>query len=347
MRETAQPAASCKKILADLHIHTGLSPCASGEMTPPAIVEAAVNRGLSMVAICDHNSSANAAAVQAAAGDSLTVLAGIEITTSEEVHVIGLFPDAVQAQAVCDQVRATLPKTTRAYFKRFGPQAIMDSAGRIVDHEMAMLASASSFNLHEAVKLITAHFGLSIACHIDRPRFSVISQLGVFPRDVSFDAIELSASHAALEPPQGVQGRGRHRCARPAFHSGKSCEVRNNNKSDFGVPDSGLDQRLAAKGMPQRPMRGQDYTALGLPIVTSSDSHFLASVGVGCCVLEVFGRTFSELALALAGVGSRSATARFSNGVREYEIGDWDTGTGEPGPETRNQNPQSRGVRRA
>jgi hypothetical protein len=238
-----------------------------------------------MVAICDHNSSANAAAVQTAAGDRLSVLAGIEITTSEEIHVIGLFPDAANAQAVSDQVRSTLPKADKAYFRRFGPQAIMDSAGRIIDHEMAKLASASSFNLHEAVKLITAHSGLAVACHIDRPRFSVISQLGVFPRDIGFDAVELSASHVGLQSLRGSDSRRRHRCARPAFYSDTSCEVRNSNE--------------------------RDYAAFGLPIITSSDSHFLAGIGCGCCVLEAFGRTFGELALALARVGSRSATARF------------------------------------
>jgi hypothetical protein len=264
-----------------------------------------------MVAICDHNSSANAAAVQAAAGNQLSVLAGIEITTSEEVHVIGLFPDADKAQAVCDRVRSTLPKANRAYFKRFGPQAIMDSSGRIIDHEMAMLASASSFNLYETVKLITAHFGLSIACHIDRPRFSVISQLGVFPRDVGFDAVELSASHAGLEPPKGSPGRGRHRCARPGFSSGRSCEVRN---SRVGVANVRFARRAGVSPARLSGDGERDYAALGLPIITSSDSHFLASIGNGCCVLEAFGATFSELALALARVGSRNTTARFGCG---------------------------------
>ena len=52
---------------ADLHVHTALSPCAGEEMTPPAICRAAVEAGLSMIAVCDHNSAGNAAAVQEAA----------------------------------------------------------------------------------------------------------------------------------------------------------------------------------------------------------------------------------------------------------------------------------------
>ena len=77
---------------ADLHVHTALSPCADAGMTPPAIVDAALAEGLAMIAVCDHNTARNAAAVQAAAGARLAVIAGIEITTAEEVHVVGLFP---------------------------------------------------------------------------------------------------------------------------------------------------------------------------------------------------------------------------------------------------------------
>ena len=68
---------------ADLHVHTALSPCADDAMTPPAIVDAALAEGLAMIAICDHNSARNVAAVQEAAGDRLSVLAGMEITTAE------------------------------------------------------------------------------------------------------------------------------------------------------------------------------------------------------------------------------------------------------------------------
>ena len=72
---------------ADLHVHTALSPCAAEEMTPPAIVARALAEGLEMIAVCDHNSAANAAAVQAAAGARLTVLAGMEVT-SAEAHLL-------------------------------------------------------------------------------------------------------------------------------------------------------------------------------------------------------------------------------------------------------------------
>ncbi len=106
-----------RRISADLHIHTALSPCGSEEMTPPAIVAAALEAGLDMIAICDHNTAGNAAAVQeaaaaqaAAGGPPLVVLAGMEVASAEEAHVVGLFPDAAAAERAAAEVRAVLPQ---------------------------------------------------------------------------------------------------------------------------------------------------------------------------------------------------------------------------------------------
>jgi len=45
------------KYLADLHIHTALSPCGNNDMTPGAIVEKAIRKGLQIIAITDHNTT--------------------------------------------------------------------------------------------------------------------------------------------------------------------------------------------------------------------------------------------------------------------------------------------------
>jgi predicted metal-dependent phosphoesterase TrpH len=96
-------------MLADLHVHTALSPCGDDEMSPPAIVDAALAAGLDMIAVCDHNAAGNAAAVGEAAGSRLTVISGIEITTAEEVHVVGPLPHRRAAANAADEVRETLP----------------------------------------------------------------------------------------------------------------------------------------------------------------------------------------------------------------------------------------------
>ena len=192
-----------RRLAADLHVHTALSPCASEEMTPPAIVSAAIHRGLAMIAICDHNSAGNVAAVQGAAGSAIAVLAGIEITTAEEAHVIGLLPDIEAAMAASQSVRAGLPDAGGATARGFGEQLFMDERGRVVGEETKALAAASSLSLSESVQLIRSHGGIAVAAHVDRPSFSVISQLGVFPQDEGFDAVEISAAAVSSERDTG------------------------------------------------------------------------------------------------------------------------------------------------
>ena len=81
-----------RRYRADLHIHSCLSPC--GELTnyPRRIVERAVEEGLDIIAVTDHNTAENAAAaIRAADGTGLTVLPGMELTSEEEVHILGIF----------------------------------------------------------------------------------------------------------------------------------------------------------------------------------------------------------------------------------------------------------------
>jgi len=181
---------------ADLHIHTAVSPCASEEMTPPAIVAAAKREGLAMVAICDHNTAANIEATQQAGGDTLSVVAGMEITTAEEVHVVGLFAHADAARAAAERVQASLPDPRHGHTPS-DDQPVMDAWGRVVGRETKLLAGASALTLNDAVRLIHAHEGLAIAAHVDRPSFSVTGQLGFLPPDAGFDAVELSAAGVA------------------------------------------------------------------------------------------------------------------------------------------------------
>ena len=238
-----------RRLRADLHIHTALSPCGAEEMTPPAIIRAALAAGLEMIAVCDHNSAGNAGAVQAAGEGALAVLAGIEITTAEEAHVIGLFPDAARAMAVGRAARAALPQRA-AKATVWGEQTLMDASGRTTGHEERLLGAATSLALADAVSLIRLHDGLAVASHVDRPSFSVPSQLGVFPEGVRFDAIEISA-------------------------------------------------------VGRRQGRQERFASLGLPMLCSSDSHWLAEIGGGFTVMEARAADFVELALALIGADGR------------------------------------------
>jgi predicted metal-dependent phosphoesterase TrpH len=215
MNSEQQPVTSeLRWITADLHVHTALSPCGGDDMTPPVIVAAAVEAGLDMIAICDHNTAGNAAAVQEAAeawavahGRRLVVLAGMEITSAEEVHVVGLFPDAETAESAATEVRAALPPADDQYYSFFGPQPILNCTGETVGSEGKALALASAFDLDATVALIKRHGGLAVAAHVDRRGFGLLSQLGYFPKDSGFDGVEVSR-HTADDSPHMAEIRG-------------------------------------------------------------------------------------------------------------------------------------------
>ena len=119
-----------KKFRADLHVHTVLSPCAEVEMIPPLIVQEALERGIHLIAITDHNATGNIRAVmEAAQGTDLTVLPGMELQTREEVHLLCLFETIEQAETWQKVVDSILPdRSNNPEF--FGEQFIVDASWR-------------------------------------------------------------------------------------------------------------------------------------------------------------------------------------------------------------------------
>jgi predicted metal-dependent phosphoesterase TrpH len=162
-------------------------------MRPRAIVAAALARGIGMIGVCDHNSAGNVRAVAAAADGLLRVIPGMEITTSEEAHVVGLFPSADAAEAAAREVAAGLPAC-----RLEAEQELVDADGATVEVEGRMLSTASAFSLEATVDLVHRHGGLAIAAHVDRRSFSVPSQLGFIPPGTAFQALEISAHGARI-----------------------------------------------------------------------------------------------------------------------------------------------------
>ncbi|CAO0824153.1 hypothetical protein DFAR_440005 [Desulfarculales bacterium] len=94
---------------ADLHLHTCLSPCAGLDITPTNLMKRARDLGLGLIAVTDHNSAENMAAVRQAARrlgprrPIPVVLAGLEVTTDEEAHRLTLLqnlPSTLTMQAM-------------------------------------------------------------------------------------------------------------------------------------------------------------------------------------------------------------------------------------------------------
>jgi hypothetical protein len=177
---------------ADLHLHTLLSACAEVEMIPPLIVDEALRKGLDIIAVTDHNATANAGAViEAAEGSGLTVLPGMELQTREEVELLCLFDSVTQAEAWQAKVDAWLPPLENDA-ERFGPQFVVDAEGDFVREDTRMLQAPAQVGLEEAARTARALGGLVIAAHIDRPAKGLMPVLGFWPPDLEVDAAEVS-----------------------------------------------------------------------------------------------------------------------------------------------------------
>ena len=180
-----------KELRADLHVHTCLSPCAEAEMVPSAIVRQAKAVGLDMIAICDHNSVENVQAViKAGQRESVRVIPGIEITSREEVHILGLFESERQLASIAAVVSDHL--VGRNDEEAFGPQTVVDEWDRPVGSNPNLLIGATSLAVDSTVEAIHDCGGLAIAAHVDRQRFSLIGQLGFIPEGLNLDAVEVS-----------------------------------------------------------------------------------------------------------------------------------------------------------
>ena len=187
-----------RKVRADLHLHTCLSPCADMQMKATAIVEQAIKVGLDMIAICDHNSAENVAAVvKAGQKEALSVIPGIEITSSEEVHILGLFGTEQDLMGVQEVVYENLPGENSE--EAFGPQIIVDEWDNAVGINNKLLIGATNLTLEDVIEIIHQWSGLAIASHVDRERFSLIGQLGFIPDGLELDAIEISRPGASTK----------------------------------------------------------------------------------------------------------------------------------------------------
>ena len=175
----------------DLHLHTCLSPCADLTMLPMAIVRQAKKRNLHMIGICDHNSVENVEAVKKAGEkEELAVMGGIEITSQEEIHILGFFSKKSALWDIQDMVYKNLSGENDENF--FGEQIVADEYGRVIGSNKRLLIGATRLPVEKIVDTIHRLGGLVIASHIDRESFSIISQLGFIPQGLSLDALEVS-----------------------------------------------------------------------------------------------------------------------------------------------------------
>jgi len=176
----------------DFHIHSCLSPCGSPDMTPSNIARMAALAGCQIIAVSDHNSTGNCRSVAKAAEEAgIVAIAAMELTTSEEVHILCLLPDLEAADAFGAYVRARLPDVKNRP-EIFGDQTLMDEDDTILGFEERLLLNACSISVNEIPALIRSFGGAAIPAHIDRNSFSILSNLGFYDRSAGFAVAEIT-----------------------------------------------------------------------------------------------------------------------------------------------------------
>lgn len=174
----------------DWHIHTTLSPCGSLEMDAETILQKAREKGMDVIGITDHNSTRQGRLIKTENPASRPViLTGAEVTTREEIHCLAFFDDFTTLDEFQDYLDRHLP-AIRNNPDYFGDQVVVDRKGRIVYQEDKLLISALDRSLNEIEGFVRELGGIFIPAHVNRPHYSLLSQLGFIPEGLLADALE-------------------------------------------------------------------------------------------------------------------------------------------------------------
>lgn len=175
----------------DLHIHSCLSPCADNDSTPASIAGMAAVIGLDVVALTDHNSARNCPAFfEAAEAYGIIAIAGMELTTSEDVHMVCLFPTLDAALSFNDLVdERRMPVKNRPDI--FGEQLICNADDEVIGEVDNLLSVATSISIEELPSLIDGYGGICYPAHIDRDANGIIAVLGTLPDTPHFNTVEM------------------------------------------------------------------------------------------------------------------------------------------------------------
>jgi hypothetical protein len=232
------------KIRADLHIHSALSPCASLEMSPAAIVGRAGELCLDLIAVTDHNSMENgftATALGQKAG--VKVLFGMEAQTREDVHVLCYFEDRLQAERFNRLVYDLLPATPNNP-DYFGDQVVVDGEDNIVRHEEKLLLNALDISVAELVELVRRHDGLAVPAHVEAPPYGLLVNLGMVPAELEGAPLEIACESSRARVLQDYPALARH----PLLRNSDAHFLRDIGRARtvFSVPSPTLSMLLAA-----------------------------------------------------------------------------------------------------
>ena len=176
----------------DLHLHSCLSPCGDMDMTPNNITGMAALLGLQIIALTDHNTSLNCeATIAAGKRNGVVVVPGMELTTSEDIHAVCLFPSLEKAldwSAYVDAHRIKVRNRPDIY----GRQVIMNELDEEIGEVEHLLLPATEISIMNAYRTVKDFGGICYPAHIDRDSLSILSVLGEIDESCGFVTAELA-----------------------------------------------------------------------------------------------------------------------------------------------------------
>lgn len=179
-----------KEYYYDLHIHSCLSPCGDDDMTPNNIAGMGVVAKLDIMALTDHNTCRNCPAFfKTAQANGIVPVAGMELTTAEDIHLVCLFEkleDAMRFDALVSEKR--IPFKNRVDI--FGEQTVMNENDEVIAIEENLLSNATMITVDEAPDLVKECGGICYPAHIDREANGIVATLGIFPEFPFFPCAE-------------------------------------------------------------------------------------------------------------------------------------------------------------
>ena len=226
----------------DLHLHSCLSPCADDNMTPQALVAAAREAGIDLIALTDHNTCRNCALVaEEAEKAGIGFIPGIEVTTQEEIHCICLFPDVPKANSFSRWLDTLLPISPKLPARR--PMNPMQAANLKRLEERKRFYMARQISVTDLRAAARRFGGLCYPAHVEKPYNAVYAVLGTWPEELEADAVELCGYE---ECPEGVPGNLKQLRVSNAHH------LRDIPKGGFPLPletpdFAGLEKYLRGK----------------------------------------------------------------------------------------------------
>lgn len=182
----------------DLHLHSCLSPCGDDDNTPNNIAGMAKLCNLDIVALTDHNSTKNCPAFfEAARRYEIVPIAGMELTTSEDIHVVCLFETLERAMAFDEDLQKH-----RILVKNkvdiFGKQQILNGMDEEIGQEEFYLPNATDISYENVKDYVEEFDGVCFPAHIDRKSNGVVSVLGTLPESPNFKCVEFNLSGSII-----------------------------------------------------------------------------------------------------------------------------------------------------